>query len=317
MAEALGLHRMPWRAVHAEHVARDAPELDVLVLPNLAALSDAQCAAVRRFVEEGGGLVATGETSLFDEEGRRRADFALADLLGAHAIGEHRGSFGGPSASPWSSWEGHSYLRAGAGRRPPALDGFDETDLLPFGGRVEIVRAEPGAEVLLTLVPDSPQSPPENVWMREPHTDVPALVLATARGRGRVAYLPADLDRCFGRDRIPDHARLLANLVRWASRRPMPVSVEGPGLLDVHLYRQPGRLVLHVVNLTNPAAFRPYATELHPVGPLRVRVACPEGLLPRGARRLVAGGWAPCQVEDGWIEAELTSVLDHEVLAIE
>jgi hypothetical protein len=289
----------------------------VIVLPNLAAMSDAQCAAVRRFVEEGGGLVATGETSLFDEEGGRRADFALADLLGARATSEYRGSFGGPSASPWSSWEGHSYLRVAAGPRSPALEGFDETDLLPFGGRVEIVRAEPAAEVPLTLVPDSPQSPPENVWMREARTDVPALVLAAAGEGGRVAYLPADLDRCFGRDRIPDHARLLANLVRWVSRRPMPLSVEGPGLLDVHLYRQPGRLVLHLVNLTNPAAFRPYATELHPVGPLRVRVACPEGLAPRRARRLVAGGDSPCRVQDGWIKAELASVLDHEVLAIE
>jgi hypothetical protein len=317
-AEALSLHRIPWRAVHADHVERDAPELDALVLPNLAAMSDAHCAAVRRFVETGGGLVASGETSLYDHEGRQRADFALADLLGAHATGERRGSFEGPAASPWVGGEGHSYLRVANGAsRPPVLEGFEETDLLPFGGRVEVVRAEAGASVPLTLVPDSPQSPPENVWMREPRTEIPGLVLHSAAGRGRVAYLPADLDRCFGRDRIPDHGRLIANLVRWASRRPMPLSIEGAGLLDVHLYRQPGRLILHVVNLTNPAAFRPYATELFPVGPLSVRMARPSDLRPVRARRLVAGGEAPCAVQGGWIETELASVLDHEVLVIE
>lgn len=318
VAEALGLHRIPWRAVHADHVARDAPELDALVLPNLAAMSDAQCAAARRFVEDGGGLVATGETSLFDEEGGRRRDFALAGLFGAQATGEHRGSFAGPAPSPWSSWEGHTYLRVAAtAARPAVLEGFEDTDILPFGGRVEVVRAEAGSGVPLTFVPASPQSPPENVWMREPRTTIPGLVLRAASGGGRVAYLPADLDRCFGRDRIPDHARLLANLVRWASRRPMPLEIEGPGLLDVHLYRQPGRLVLHVVNLTNPAAFRPYATELHPVGPLRVRVARPADLAPVRARRLVAGGEAPCALEGGWIRLEIDRVLDHEVLAIE
>lgn len=317
-AEALGLRRIPWRAVHADHVARDAPELDVLVLPNLAAMSDAQCAAVRRFVEGGGGLVATGETSLYDDEGRRRADFALAGLLGAHATGEHRGSFDGPATSPWASWEGHSYLRLAPGeKRSPALEGFEDTDLLPFGGRVEIVRAEAGALVPLTLVPDSPQSPPENVWMREARTEIPGLVLRASAGLGRVAYLPADLDRCFGRDRIPDHGRLIANLARWASRRPMPLEVEGPGLLDVHLFRQPGRLVLHVVNLTNPAAFWPYATELYPVGPLRVRVAKPEDLAPARARRLVAGGEVPCAEEGEWLELTLDSVLDHEVVVLE
>ncbi len=63
----------------------DADELSryaVLVLPNAAALSDAQAEAVRQYVRKGGGLVATGETSLCDELGRPRGDFALADLFG-------------------------------------------------------------------------------------------------------------------------------------------------------------------------------------------------------------------------------------------
>jgi hypothetical protein len=318
VAEALSLHRVPWRAVHAEHLSRDAPELDGLVLPNLAAVSDEQCAAVRRFVQTGGGLVATGETSLYDQEGRRRSDFALADVLGAHATGEHRGSFSGPAPSPWSSEAGHTYLRfASATGRPPALLGLEETDILPFGGRLEVVRADADALVPLTFVPDSPQSPPENVWMREPRTTIPGLVLRATAGRGRVAYLPADVDRCFGRDRIPDHARLLAKVVLWASRRPMPVTVEGEGLLDVHLYRQPGRLVLHVVNLTNPAAFRPYATDLYPVGPLTVRVAKPEDLVPARARRLVAGGEIPLANEDGRLAFRLDRVIDHEVVLME
>ena len=34
-----------------------------LVLPNVAAMSDGQAASVRRFVEGGGSLIATGVTS--------------------------------------------------------------------------------------------------------------------------------------------------------------------------------------------------------------------------------------------------------------
>jgi hypothetical protein len=153
--------------------------------------------------------------------------------------------------------------------------------------------------------------------MREPRTAIPGLVVHATAGRGRIAFLPADLDRCFGRDRIPDHGRLIANLVRWTSRRPMPLEVEGPGLLDVHLYRQAGRLVLHVVNLTNPAAFRPYATELVPVGPLRVRLARPKDLRPARARRLVAGGEAACTADGDWVELTLERVFDHEVVVLE
>jgi hypothetical protein len=312
--EALVEHRILWRPVHVDHVGRDAPELDVLVLPSLAATSDADNTAIRRFVEGGGGLVATGETSLYEGEGARRVDFALADVLGAHATDEHRGSFEGQDPSMWTRWQGHSYLRR-AGDGPPAVfEGFAETDILPFGGRLEVVRAEPSATVPLTWIPDFPQAPPENIWMRTSRTDIPVLVLSARPGQGRVAYLPADLDRCYGRDHIPDHARLLANIVRWAARRPMPFALEGAGLFDCHLYRQPGRLILHVVNLTNPAAWRLWATELIPSGPLRVRVALPAGFTPGRARRLVAGGDAPLTSGGGWLESTLERVLDHEVL---
>ncbi len=57
-------------------------------------MSEAQCAAIRRFVERGGSLFATGETSLYDEWGDARPDFALADLFGATASAKRRGSQG-------------------------------------------------------------------------------------------------------------------------------------------------------------------------------------------------------------------------------
>ena len=127
---------------------------------------------------------------------------------------------------------GTRYLRVdGAADRPPRSRASRTRTSSPFGGRLELVRADGrGARSRSRSCPDSPQSPPENVWMREPRTDDPRRSsCAAAGGRGRVAYLPADLDRCFGRDRIPDHGRLLANLVRWASRRPMPARGRGPG----------------------------------------------------------------------------------------
>ena len=63
------------------------PALTLLILPNVGALSDAQAAAIRRFVERGGSLIATGATSLYNEWGDARPDFALADLFGCHRSG--------------------------------------------------------------------------------------------------------------------------------------------------------------------------------------------------------------------------------------
>src|SRR6185436_1928358 len=61
--------------------------LAVLILPNLGAMTDAQVATIRRFVERGGALIATGQTSLFDEWGDARPDFALGDLFGVSRSG--------------------------------------------------------------------------------------------------------------------------------------------------------------------------------------------------------------------------------------
>jgi hypothetical protein len=331
--EALIRARIPFLPIHADHVDRAGDELTLLVLPNLGALSDAQCAGMRRFVERGGGLVATGESSRYDEWGDPRADFALADLFGVHASGVHHGT-SGPADASWETWAAHSYLRltpelragvygprtgaepAPVGTRHPVLDGFDETDLLPFGGRLEVVRAEPGMQVPLTFVPPFPIYPPEMSWMRQPSSALPAVVVNEGFGQGRVVYLAADVDRCFGRDYLPDHGTLLANVVRWAARDRLPLRVDGVGLVDCSLYRQPGRLVLHLVNLTNSGTWRAPVHELIPIGPLRVSLRVSESARGNSARLLVMGKTASVSVNEGWASFEVPSVLDHEVIVV-
>ena len=153
--------------------------------------------------------------------------------------------------------------------------------------------------------------------MRTPKTDIAGLVVNQRANGARVAYLPADLDRRYGRDNLPDHGDLLANLVRWTARDDMPLRVEGPGLIDCHLYRQPHRAILHLVNLTNAGTWRAPVDELIPVGPLRVAVRLPDGVAGRRLRLLVSGAQASPATQDGWARFELRSVLDHEVVVIE
>ena len=153
--------------------------------------------------------------------------------------------------------------------------------------------------------------------MREPKTDVPALILNERGGHGRVAFLPADLDRRFARDNLPDHGDLLANLTRWAARDHIPLSVEGAGLIDGHLYRQPGRLILHLVNLTSAGAWRQPVHEFIPVGPLRVREQLPDDLGGRRLRALVSAKRLIGAAKSGWVSFEIKTVLDHEVVVIQ
>ena len=332
--EALTRARIPYLFVHLDDLERDGAGLRALILPNLGAMTDGQHAAVRDFVGRGGGLVATGVSSLFDQWGDVRPDFALADVFGVHLPREHalRDEL---TRRQWATGNAQSYLRltpelrarvagphtagepAAAGSRHPALKGFDETDILAYGGSLAAIGVEPSAQVLLTFVPPLPAFPPEAVWSRDTKTDLAGLVVSERSGSGRVAYLAADLDRRFARDNIEDLGALLANLVRWTARDDIPLAVEGPGLLDCHLYRQPGRVLFHCVNLTNDATWRGPATGLIPVGPVRVRVRLPDGVSGRRIRLLVSDRTPALSTSDGWARFELDSITDHEVAVIE
>jgi len=307
MTEALIQARIPYVPVNADHIARDASQFKALILPNVGALSDGQCASIREFVKKGGALVATGATSLYDEWGDSRQDFALADLFGAHAPAPDFGRRGAMQSV-------HSYLRLTPELRrrvAPVLHGFDETDILPFGGTLGSMRLDPGVTVPLTFIPPFPVYPPETAWMRTPKTEIPALVL-----NGRTAYLPADIDSRYGRDNLADHAELLANLVHWAVGDAMPLEVRGPGFIDCHLYRQNARLILHFVNLSNEAAWRAPIEEWIPVGRLHVKVKLPEHVHAASARGLVSAAAMPLTVSNGWASFEVKSIRDHEVVVI-
>jgi hypothetical protein len=316
--------RIPYVPVHIDHVAREASNLKVLVLPNIGAMSDAQCDAVRGFAKNGGAVIATGAASLYDEDGDPRRDFGLADLYGAHV------AYTAGTERKWASQAIHTYLRLSpelrakvwgpevgdeppaTGERHPVLHGFDETDILPFGGTVGALRLDAGVTIPLTYIPEFPIYPPETAWMRQPKTDIPGLVI-----NGRTVYLPADIDRRFARDGLPDHGDLLANLVRWAADGDFPLRVKGHGLIDCNLYSQPGRLILHLVNLTAAGSGRAPIEENIPVGPLPVSVKLPKDVRGASVRMLVSKKSAAARVSDGWAHFDAASVLDHELVVIE
>ncbi len=324
--QALIRARIPYLPVHADDVLKDPGKFAVLILPNVGALSNEQCDLIRKHVDGGGSLIATGASSLFDEWGNAREDFALAEVFGVHA------SKGMAQRKPVRE-SVHTYLRltpelrskvwgpkAGdepspSGERHPVLRGFEETDILPFGGELETLRCEGGVTVPLTFIPSFPGFPPEVSWMREPNTNTPGLVL-NQKGTARIAYLPAEIDSRYGRDHLPDHAHLLANIVRWATEGHSVLEVQGPGLLDCHLYAQGDCLILHLLNLSNEAAWKAPIEELIPVGPVHVSVKLPGGVRGHSAHSLVSAGKLASTVAQGWAQFNLRSITDHEVIVV-
>jgi len=96
----------------------------------------------------------------------------------------------------------------------------------------------------------------------------------------------------------------------------MPFVMDGHGLIDCHLYSQSGCMILHLMNLTNPGAWRQPVDELIPVGPLKVRVKLQPDVRGKNLKFLVAGQNHSASVKDGWSHFPINSILDHEVVVL-
>ncbi|MEW6155865.1 MAG: beta-galactosidase trimerization domain-containing protein [Verrucomicrobiota bacterium] len=318
--QALIEARIPFEMVHDRLLDLDRiRHFKTLILPNIAALSTAQCDQLRAFVRHGGSLVATYETSLYDEWGVRREDFGLGDLFGVKWSGRGQGPMQ------------NSYLRLEHDTLPghPLLRGLETAPrIINCVRRLEVEPRDKFSAMPVTLIPSYPDLPMEKVYPREPRTNIGQVFLRevpgesaiganSARPAGRVVYFPGDLDRTFWEVLCVDHGILLRNAIEWATGEEPFVRVEGPGLLDVTVWRQKQSLTVHLVNLTNPMMMKGPVRELIPAGEQTVRLRLPDGARPRSVKLLVSDRSARAQRTGQIVTVKIPAILDHEVVAID
>ena len=308
MYHALVEARVPFELVHESLLTPDRLDrFKLLVLADAAALSDAQCAAIRAYVGRGGSVLATFASSLYDEIGQRRTDFGLADVFGV--------SFAGRIDGPMQN----SYLHLNAdpaGKRHAILDGLDDAPRIINGVFRVDVRPTREFPSPVTLIPSYPDLPMEDVYPRVPRTDVRELYLRDLGG-SRIVYIPWDIDRTFWEVMCVDHGQLLRNAIAWAADEPPPVEVSGRGMLDVTAWRQRDSLTVHLVNLTNPMMMKGPLREAIPVGPLTARIRVPGGARVTQVHLLTAGTTPRTEQSSGVLTVTVPSVDVHEVIAID
>ncbi len=310
--QALVEARIPFDMVHDQLLDADhlAP-YRTLILPNIAALSDAQCKQLADFVAGGGNLIATHETSLYDEWGVRRRNFGLASLFGA--------SFDGRIEQDVHN----SYLnieKQDSGGYHPIVQGLEDATRIINGTSWVHTRANTLLKrAPLTLVPSYPDLPMEQVFARTPHTDIRGVYARDGEGRsGRVVFFPFDLDRTFWEVLSGDHSLLLRNSVAWAhGAEEQPLAVEGRGVLDVSLWMQKDSMAAHLVNLTNPMMMKGPIREIIPAPPQKVRIRVPKGKRVARIHLLVSGKPAASRESGGTITVDLPSIELHEVIAVD
>jgi hypothetical protein len=265
-----------------------------IFLPNVACMSDRVAARLRAYVREGGHLFGSFETSLYDETGVRRNDFALADLFGAsdarQLAGPLRWDFARPAA------------------KDALLAGLDRT-LVP--APVYHVRVEPkSARVLMNFM-----QPLRGRYDGVPGPSNEPLLLAQTFGKGSVIYTSGDVGAAIAGFHAPEYLQLVANVARAFA--PPVVRLEGaPGSVEVVVRSQAQgrRLIVHLVNFTGEMT-RPIRN-IVPLPGVRLSLAQDMGIRRAFTLRqprtlpLVAG-------KDGRTRVTLPVLDEYEVIVLE
>ncbi len=238
----------------------DLAKYRVMILPNTACLDDRQAAALKQYAANGGGVVASLDTSLFDEYGDPRDNFALADVFGvdyrgllttdakpeeidvnfAQAIGpdywEKRKNVFDFRQDP------QSFLNQGKMRT------YVNDQLVTFKGPAVKVRLR-GAQADIPGLLRFKSSPDA--------TEFPAVV-THQHNLGRVAYFAAGLDAGYYSYAYPYQRLALKHAIEWAANEKSPVQVTAPMCVHSTIMRQPrdsgDRLVVHLFNDLNTTA---------------------------------------------------------------
>jgi hypothetical protein len=308
--QALIESRIPFDMVHDRKLDPESlAPYRTLILPNIAALSEGQCRQLEAFVQGGGSIVATYQTSMFDEWGIQRADLGLSDLFGV----SYSGSVPGPMLNSYLSIDKNST----SGQFHPLVRGLEDAGKIINGvHRVRVRPKDPSYRSPLGLIPTYPDLPMEEVFVR-PGGEREDCVFVRELGAGRVVYFPFDLGRTFWEILNPDHLLLLRNAVLWATNEQPVLSVNGPGLLDLSVWQQQRSLTVHLVNLTNPMMMKGPIRQVISLPKQEVCVKLPPAVRPKGVRLLVAGHTVPFRVSNQCALFDVPGVNVHEIAAIE
>ena len=264
---------------------RELAQYKVLVLPNTACLDDAQVAAIEKYVRDGGGLVASLDTSLFDEYGNPRKNFALGAVLGV----EYRGLPDAPGGVReeidvnFAKAIGPDYWE----KRKNVFDFRQDPASFLNQGRMKIYLGDQPVTFKGAAVRVRTRDEKVKVTGRLQAKSVagavefPGVVTQTY-GKGRVVYFAAGLDSAYYLYAYPYQRLALRYAIDWVASGPPPMVVEAPMCVHATLMRQSRksaeRLVLHLFNDLNTTAHHafpnddvPLREETVPIHDIQVR----------------------------------------------
>jgi hypothetical protein len=178
-----------------DDVPREIETYDVVILPDVKNLSDAQCERLDEYVNAGGNLLATGFASTNDEIGNPLNKVRLKSL-GVK-----------PAYQSFEKEQGTYFRIYEKDKKRLVNDVFKELDLVYAWEEGLLCEPEESAESFLGFIPPAMIGPPEKCYYTEV-TEIPGLIL-NEYGSGKSAFFPFRIASLYHHKRHYGHVALV------------------------------------------------------------------------------------------------------------
>ncbi|UCH27493.1 MAG: family 10 glycosylhydrolase [Trueperaceae bacterium] len=296
-AKALLQSQLPFDIVTERDLAR-LHEYRVLILTNASCLSSEAKAAIRAFAADGGGIVGSYESGMYDEHGRRTPEDDFSKLFGL--------SYQGPRLP----FQTDVYLRLREKHVLPLM--LPTGKRVPTGGAQVSIEAE-AAEVVADLLGGS------TVHYAPLGTDPqqPAILCYSDQSSGRSTFFAPPLGARYLEFGVEDHRSLIAAAVTWAAQADAPVRTRNaPRTLALTAFYQPAfkRTLIHLVNSVRDEVTLPIS-EVHTHTDITVELEV--GEQPANVFSLGDEGAITWSMEGGVVRVQISSLTYHRLIVIE
>ena len=242
---------------------------ELVILPNVRCMSEKEIKLLKDYVHQGGNLIATYATSLFDSDGKERSDFGLAEIFGVHYAGKKENT------------KKDNYQFILNKKHPIVEPDSNSTELLFNAGFTVLTKPVKASEVICTWVPTIQNQPPDKASVHGFPVDYPTII-QHGYGKGKVIYFANQPDVLSLDPGHPDPRNLLVRSIRHLAGNANCITTNAPSSVHIGLTRSlhhPGQYVLSLVNTTS-APVRPIR-ELIPVVDISVQLRLKEKSLDR------------------------------------
>ena len=265
---ALSRSHLPFEMLWDAHILPEKlQEFDVIILPNVACISETQKQTLQTFVRAGGTLVADFESGFYEETGESVADAGWREMLG---IGKIEGGFK-PSLV-------EDYLRVKAAT--PLTKNLHAGQLI---ARPEfLLKVRPVAGSTTPLVALEPVGLSYKDLKGD--TDFPAVIFRR-HGQGQVIYFPSLEGEFYQNRKIAQHQEIMTNAAR-AGLKAEPVQLEAPATVHLEVRSPDNGKTLHIHLLNNSGDGQRPFSEIIPLFNVKIKIPSPNTAIGAHSTRL-------------------------------